>query len=310
MTATVTIRPFESSDQPAVLTLLRESLGETTLLQRRPDLFAWKHLENPFGRSIMLVAEDSAGIAGFRAFMRWELVDSLGERLRCVRAVDTATHPRIRRQGVFRRLTLEAVDAARADNVDLIFNTPNPRSGAGYRAMGWTEVGKIGVQVRPRLRGWGRRATTPSLTAGRPWEDAVLSDRRARGLRTPRTPEYLRWRFASHPTAGYRAVGDSEGMAVVRPNLRRGRGELVISELFGPEAEPALRSAIRSSDAAYAVGWFARSTPERTVAIRAGLLPVPGVSSLHLHVRPLNELGLDVVGLEQWDLSMADLELL
>lgn len=310
MTVTITVRPFESRDQPAVLSLLRESLGETPLRQRTPDLFAWKHLENPFGKSIMLVADDSAGIAGFRAFMRWELVDTAGRRLRCVRAVDTATHPRIRRQGVFRRLTLEAVEAARADNIDLVFNTPNPRSGAGYRAMGWTEVGKIGVQLRPRLRRWGRRATPPSSTTGRPWDDTVVPVRPPLGLRTPRTLEYLRWRFDSHPTAGYRVVGDLQGMAVVRPHLRRGRGELVVSELFGPQADSALRSAIRSSDAAYAVGWFAPGAPERTMAIRAGLIPVPGVSSFHLHAHPLGGLDSGVFGLEHWDLSLADLELL
>ena len=134
-----------------MLALLRSSLGETSLLQRTPDLFAWKHLDNPFGRSIILVADAGGTIAGLRAFMRWELTTPDGATLRCVRAVDTATHPDFQRRGIFSRLTEAAVEAAREDGVDLIFNTPNEKSGAGYLKMGWQEVGPIGVMVRPGL---------------------------------------------------------------------------------------------------------------------------------------------------------------
>ena len=37
----------------------------------RRELFVWKHLDNHFGRSIALVAEEDGGIVGLRAFMRW-----------------------------------------------------------------------------------------------------------------------------------------------------------------------------------------------------------------------------------------------
>ncbi len=47
--------------------------------RRTPELFAWKHIDNPFGRSIILVAEAEGTIAGLRAFMRWELTTPGGE---------------------------------------------------------------------------------------------------------------------------------------------------------------------------------------------------------------------------------------
>ena len=149
----VVVRPFEDADLAGVLDLLRSSLGESAVLERTPELFAWKHLDNPFGRSLLLVAEDEARpdrpIVGLRAFMRWELVTPGGDRVRCVRAVDTATHPEYQRRGIFRRLTLSAVEQAEADGVDMVFNTPNPKSGAGYLSMGWQEVGPIGVLAMP-----------------------------------------------------------------------------------------------------------------------------------------------------------------
>ena len=166
MTSPVSIRPYEPTDLDEVLGLLRVSLGESEVNRRSPELFAWKHVNNPFGPSIMLVAEDATGIVGFRAFMRWELSTVDGQRIRCVRPVDTATHPRAQRQGIFRNLTLAAVEAARLDKVDLIFNTPNPRSKAGYLTMGWVEVGRIGVLLRPRLAALAGRRTGPPRCGG------------------------------------------------------------------------------------------------------------------------------------------------
>ena len=67
---TITIRSFEDGDLANVLELMRASLGESALLRRTGDLFSWKHFDNPFGRSILLVAEADGRIVGLRAFMR------------------------------------------------------------------------------------------------------------------------------------------------------------------------------------------------------------------------------------------------
>ena len=313
---TLTIRPFQDSDLDEVLDLLRSSLGETSLLQRTPELFAWKHIDNPFGRSIILVAEAEGTIAGLRAFMRWELSTPGGEILRCVRAVDTATHPAFQRRGIFSRLTEAAVEAARDDGVDLVFNTPNEKSGAGYLKMGWQEVGPIGVMVRPGIgmlrRQVGGIPETQDLVPGsEPLEEfPPVTLRPPRGLRTPRTAEYLRWRFTAHPTARYALVTSAGGLAVVRPNLRRGRRELVLSELIGPGSGAAARETTRRSQADYVVGWFSKGGPERSAAIAAGLIPVPRITALTLVARPLRALSVDVTAPDTWDLAMGDLELL
>jgi hypothetical protein len=60
----------------------------------------------------------------------------------------------------------------------------------------------------------------------------------------------------------------------------------------------------------YLVGWFSPGTVERTLAWRAGLVAVPGVSALTLMVRPLRDLPIDVTLASSWDLSLGDLELL
>ncbi len=317
--ATITVRSFEDGDLDPVLDLLRLSLGESAVLQRTPQLFAWKHFDNPFGRSIILVAEADHRVVGLRAFMRWELVSARGEKLRCVRAVDTATHPEHQRLGIFRTLTMAALDRARDDGVDLVFNTPNPRSGAGYLSMGWQEVGTLGVMAAPG-RGLATRADAGELpepprwvTGARPLHHApigAIDDRPARGLRTPRTPAYLAWRFSHHPTARYLAIEPGASVAIVRPNVRGRWRELVLSDVYGPGVVAAIRAAVRRNRAAYLAAWFSPGAPERKAAIMSGVLPVPRVRTLTLVAHPLRPIDARVNSLDGWDLASSDLELL
>lgn len=311
MTLTIDVREATAADVPEILDVLRAALGEPPGLQRTEALWNWKHVDNPFGESIVLVAEGGGRIAGVRAFMRWNLTTPQGETVRCVRAVDTATHPDFHRRGIFRTLTLAAVEAAAADGVHLVFNTPNAKSGAGYLKMGWSEVGPIRVMVGPS---W--RAIPPTPESDAALIDAPtggprgpVRDREPRGLRTARTAEYVHWRFSAHPTARYRTVEGDDSCVVLRENRRFGRSELVVSELLGPRPHLPLREARRMSRAAYLIGSFAPSTPERRAALRAGLIPVPRVQAMLLVARPLADIG-PVTDLASWDLTLGDLELL
>jgi GNAT superfamily N-acetyltransferase len=313
---TITTRELEERDVAAVLDLLRASLGEPPLLRRTPELFGWKHFDNPFGRSIAVLAEADDRIVGLRAFMRWDLNTMQGSTIRCVRAVDTATHPDYQRRGIFRRLTEEALELAVAKDVDLVFNTPNEKSGAGYLSMGWKEVGQVGVMARPSPRLVTDRGPGPVteperfLTDPKPAIPLAVSDRAPRGLRTPRYEAYLKWRFGSHPSARYYRVDSDEATAVVRPNTRKGRRELVVADVFGARPASAIRAAIRRSRAGYVAAWFSPGSPERAAAVRSGLVPVPGVTALTLMAKPLRDLDVDVTSMASWDLAISDLELL
>ena len=139
-TVSYVVRQYEVTDEDAVLRLLRITLGAGPIGQRTAAFFRWKHLDNPFGPSLMLVADAGGEIIGLRAFMRWRF-DAAGQDVRAVRAVDTATHPDHQGRGIFSRLTSEALDLLRGDT-DLIFNTPNEKSLPGYLKLGWRIVGR------------------------------------------------------------------------------------------------------------------------------------------------------------------------
>jgi len=190
--ADLVTREAVADDVHPILAVLKASLGETPLLRRTPELWSWKHEVNPFGPSIVLVATSGERVVGVRALMRWRLTTPRGGIIECVRPVDTATHPEFERQGIFRRLTMEGLEVARDRGIDLVFNTPNPKSGAGYLSMGWREVGDIGVLVRPRVGSAvvGSAQHVPSLgevvPVSKPFQPIDVPDRPARGLRTCR----------------------------------------------------------------------------------------------------------------------------
>ncbi len=286
--AEMVIRPATSADDAQVIELLATCLGWQDDGQDRRR-FTWKHRESPFGESPAWLAQIDDRVVGYRALMRWEFDTPRGV-VTAVRAVDTATHPEARGAGVFRRLTMHAVDELTRAGTDVVFNTPNSASRPGYLGMGWVDVERVPMAIRvrgPLSLARTARARVPAelwslpCDAGEPAPDvlrdvgvAQLLDRlpppRER-WRTRRTPDYLRWRYGL-PDLHYRAVvasgGVTDGLAVVRARRRGPAVELALCELLAPDRRTSaalVRSALRRSGADHVV---ALGRPP-------GMIPVP-----------------------------------
>ena len=329
------VRPFEATDEDAVLRLLRITLGAGPIGQRTADFFRWKHLENPFGRSLMLVADSGGQIIGLRAFMRWRF-DATGQEIRAVRAVDTATHPDHQGRGIFSRLTSEAIDLLRADT-DLIFNTPNEKSLPGYLKLGWRIVGRAPVLLRIKhpLRlmrslssardgtlepSVGQDGSTPSRTSVS-WPDQLsgllATDAGSVRLSTSHSLGYLEWRYGPSSPLGYvtevERAGDAVlALAVVRSRMRGWLRELSIADLFCAPDRPELgarllRRIARRAGADHVACSFAAGTPQRGAARRAGFLSFP--KGPVIVAFPLREMSIDPTDPRSWSLSLGDLEI-
>lgn len=331
------IRPFEAQDEPEVLRLLGAALGGGPAGERTPDFFRWKHLENPFGSSLMLIGEVGGEIAGLRAFMRWRFLAAQGEApLAAVRAVDTATHPEHQGRGIFSELTRDAMARLRGE-ADLVFNTPNARSLAGYLKMGWRVVGRVPILVRPRrpiavaagLRHLGSdrspRRARPDVEAETAAE--ALSDDRGvaalleeteppgPGLRTLRDPAFLRWRYGKAPLLDYRAIreerdGTLRGLALFRVRPRGPLWESTVAEILAPPGDPGtVRRLLRRVAGAAAVDHVtARISADASIrAARWGFLPAPVGPTLAVNaLRPERRTGL--FDARRWRLTLGDVE--
>lgn len=309
------IREWTDDDEPAVLDLLSATMGWPRDADQTA-FFRWKHKENPFGASPGWVAEADGRIVGLRVFMRWQFTD--GRRTyRAVRAVDTATHPEYQGRGVFRDLTTHALEALEGDGVDFVFNTPNSSSGPGYLKMGWEEVGRLPLAIKvrsplvlPRLA----RSRVPAERDSLPTDvgvpaPVVLRDTErlprpdADGfLSTPRTSEFLSWRYGIE-RLHYRAWEPGSGGAILFRLRKRGRArELVVNDLLlPPHIEPtrAVSRLVKRTRADHAIRIASPGSVEGQLA-PPGLGPVLMWRGLRLQEMP---------PLDRWRLAMGDIEL-
>jgi hypothetical protein len=286
----------------------------------------------------MLVADRGGRIIGFRALMRWRFVGPEGD-LRAVSPVDTATHPDFQRQGIFSRLTQAALGVLR-EEADLVYNTPNESSRPGYLKMGWQDVGRVPVAVRlcrplrcatsllPLRLAIHRPGLPPPIDAeaaasvfgrdgGQIAELLPEAEPPADRIRTKRSLDYLRWRYATVPHLDYRAIterrdGRVRGLAVFRV-VPRGRlwGTSVVELIVPPgdldTARSLLKQVRRSAPVDYLKGIFPEGMFAALAAGRYGFFG--GHKGITLVVNPLHgNIRPDPARMGSWALSLGDVE--
>jgi len=337
MSGDVTIRRAVRGDEAAILDLLRVSLGEGTI-PRTLDYWRWKHVANPFGESPVLVGEADGQLVALRAFMRWTW-RSGGQDVSAVRAVDTATHPDHRGQGLFKRLTLRLRDEMQGEGVAFVYNTPNAQSRPGYLKMGWSLLGKPTLWVRParpvrlamalRRDGLGGdEGEPPAVDAERardvlalPTVRAIIKAAEDGGVayRTVPTTDYLHWRYADIPGFAYYAAAKGDGaegaLLVMRARQRGTLRELRICDLVvGPTSEARRNARVllgrlpRVADVDVVLGMQPPGLGAGAL-VASGYLPAPRTGPI-LTAYPLNTAALpDPCTLAHWQPQVGALEL-
>ena len=324
------IRPAVETDIPGIVDLLKISLGET-LMPKSEDYWRWKHLQNPFGSSPVILSVDSEKIIGVRAFMPWQWMQ--GEKLyKAVRAVDTATHPEFQGKGIFKKLTLSLLKECEKGGVDFIFNTPNEKSKNGYLKMGWQEAGKLPVRfdIKRPFR------VLKSLAGGAASKDVQLEDEQlehwlnhpdlprlvqqttfGKNLVTNVSSAYLNWRYKEVPVVKYHAVGshsgsELNGLIIGRTKVTRMGMEFRITDAFmsdfknNKELMGNLRRKMRELNVDYVTLSGTAAPASRSLPGFGMNLPIgPTVT-----VRSLQETDLTPLQkFKNWSPSLGDLEL-
>jgi predicted N-acetyltransferase YhbS len=212
------IREATEQDIPKILDVLKASLGETSS-KKTEAVWRYKHVNNPFGKSLILVAEEDDKIIGVRALMRWKW--QLGINVfSTLRAVDTATHPEHQGKGIFKKLTLKAIKIAQENGDKFIFNTPNNQSLPGYLKMGWNEVGKLKIRLEPGnpLTWLNNRIDNNYIVNNTCYENQLVNlisrynklKAREKKCFTLKSPEYLHWRYEKNPLQMYEVKADQD----------------------------------------------------------------------------------------------------
>lgn len=214
------IRRAEPADLPAIIELMKISLGEE-LMPKSEEFFCWKHERNVFGPSYSILATENNKIIGLRTFMKWKWSSVFGD-IMAVRAVDTATHPDHQGRGIFRKLTMQAVEDCTKEGLDIVFNSPNPISKPGYLKMGWESAGKLPLWLGPGSlvpASFSKNGKIPAdydinkiLQTLDPGFSLPVTGSQ---YSTPISFNYLQWRFAQCPVAEYGMVANGTSFGFV-----------------------------------------------------------------------------------------------
>jgi GNAT superfamily N-acetyltransferase len=246
------IRPAYDTDIPAIIALLRASLGES-LLPKSEALWRWKHQTSPFGKSYVLVAEENNELIGLRAFMQWQW-QWQSQTFRAIRAVDTATHPLHQGKGIFKKLTLQQIELCKSDGIHFVFNTPNEQSRPGYLKMGWEAQGRmpmklqlhtpISIVTRKLLRKQPFPTNAPDPTPVCDWSGiAALTVNDVtpyQGIHTATQPAYIQWRYADNPLYRYGYLTDHKHYLLIYRFKHQGFAkEMRITDFFPLSHAPA-----------------------------------------------------------------------
>jgi hypothetical protein len=258
---------YEDKYKDSIVKLLNKSLGSLSKNSNfNSDYFDWKHLNNPFGKSLMVVAvDDESNVIGFRSFMKWKF-NYYENEIVAVRAVDTATDPKCQGKGVFKSLTLEAIGLAKEEN-QFIFNTPNFNSFPIYLKLGWKLVKKQKFSIYPSnvyslikvglslFFSYDEQAEPPFNELS---EVSLINYTYSiyAGNGTKVTRSYFEWRYIKNPKYKYYECNLTENvLGVFRFNIRKGIPELILIDMLAkPNTEIGninLKSVLKKSKCAY-----------------------------------------------------------
>ncbi len=327
----IQIRPAVASDVPAIVGLLKAALGETSS-PKTAAYWHWKHIENPFGQSPVLLAFHKEKLVGVRAFLRWQWQHE-GTIYSALRAVDTGTHPDYQGLGIFKKLTLSLVENCVLDGDHFIYNTPNTQSMPGYLKMGWKQLGKIPVLVKPRFFSLIKNALFNAkndlvdklglklkpLGNWLDFDESIAYSLHGKShipmqVISPVFPKgFFRWRYADCPIQQYYYIQEETFTIIFYPRLQGRFLELRITELISLD-ENAILKAIRSiSTIAAQIGAdFISMSHQPQIKYRFlalnGFLPKLPIGPI-ITIRPLNNTPKPFQDIEAWWLPMGTMEL-
>jgi GNAT superfamily N-acetyltransferase len=297
------IRAGVESDIPQIVSLLKLSLGES-LMPKSEAFWRWKHVDNPFGKSPVLVAEEGGELVGVRAFMRWEWRQ--GKKIfRAVRAVDTATHPHWQGKGIFTRLSLQLAAQCKSEGVDFVFNTPNKISKPGYLKMGWEPVGRLPVQMAVNLI-----PRKQMVEGSNSWEminqHPVWQVKEYSSLLTNLSPEYLLWRYRDNPNVKYELLSYSGSRPFILVYRRKRISVINEYRIVDLLCYPA--------DVPFAIHSMQSILPLFSIITASGCLKVSNFIGLHagpiITIKSLNlPSWKEKINFTNWAPSLGDLEL-
>ncbi|WP_132059292.1 GNAT family N-acetyltransferase [Halorussus amylolyticus] len=134
-----TVRRYESGDETGI----RSLCGVQWDHRPSADWFDWKYVEDPYLDHVpVTVAERDGEIVGTQAYLpcriRWGDSSVLA-----LQPTDAVVHPDHRRNGLYTKITREAIDFYADREPAFFYNFPNESALGAQQKLGWSEVTEV-----------------------------------------------------------------------------------------------------------------------------------------------------------------------
>ena len=222
----ISVRGFEPSDWPEVISILKATYGESA---PRASVYEHWNLRCPGAESAFMVAEVGGRVVGAQPMLIHEWRGS-GLAVRGGVLTGVAVDPGFRRLGVFTALVKACEVEAWNRGAEFIVTMPNERSRPGFLREGWTDLGRRGLLIRPPLVFWASCKGVETGDGVPEGLEGLAECHRAcfGGLGLRRTPDWWRWRYGGHSAGKYQQVAVKDGsgrpVGLAEGTIRKSRG--------------------------------------------------------------------------------------
>jgi GNAT superfamily N-acetyltransferase len=244
-------RLAEEGEQDTVLALLNEVFDEQqrSLAFRDEAYWNWKFVDNPFGKSYVIVFEVDNKIVGVSNLWPWQFT-CRGQIIKALQSSDAAVLQAYRGKGLFQKSRLHAVELAKYEGYHLFFNYPNVNSLPAYQSLGWEYLGVISWWVkilRPinLLKGYFAKEKATAATVDQEYSiDTTYLDELGDhypnldgSLKINRVEGFHQWRYVDRPNRSYGMIkyeGERKRIAAVFTiNQNNSTREMVVVDIIG-----------------------------------------------------------------------------
>ncbi|HXG87641.1 MAG TPA: GNAT family N-acetyltransferase [Vicinamibacterales bacterium] len=168
----------------------------------------WQYFENPAGIAKVWVARDGDRVVSTYAAVPHRVYAD-GRVGTGWRIQDVLTSPDYRGRGIYNEMSKRAVEALFQPAYPVNFAFPNEHSHNALIRTGWQAAFRLPLRTRTDVATLTPRAVTSAVSIARfegRHEDIWHRHRRSVRFAVERTPDYLNWRYVSHPKCKYFAV--------------------------------------------------------------------------------------------------------
>jgi N-acetylglutamate synthase-like GNAT family acetyltransferase len=247
----VHIRLATDEDKPKILQLLDNVFDEQQHFGwvRNDNYWHWKYDSNIFGKTHIYIAEHDGNVVSSSALWSWKFY-CRGEIISAYQPCDTVVNPDYQRKGIFHKINIKRIELAKDKGRQFLFNFPNSNSLPGNLKLGWNYLSKLEWIVKP-LKPFNllynikdkSKANPEDIQQGHQINTADCYSIANKNhsydgiIKTYRSKDFFRWRYAEHPFFKYGMVTVEElkksAGAIFMINRKNKIREMIVVDVFG-----------------------------------------------------------------------------